>query len=39
MKANMTLSMHRIVLSTKGMQGMVAFYRDALRLKLRKDKP
>jgi catechol 2,3-dioxygenase-like lactoylglutathione lyase family enzyme len=33
----MTLSMLRIVLFTKDMPGMVAFYRDILGLKLRKD--
>jgi catechol 2,3-dioxygenase-like lactoylglutathione lyase family enzyme len=33
----MTLSMRRIVLFTKNMPGMVAFYRDVLGLKLRKD--
>ena len=33
----MTLSMRRIVLFTKDMPGMVAFYRDVLGLKLRKD--
>ena len=33
----MTLSMRRIVLFTKNMPGMVAFYRDGLGLKLRKD--
>ncbi len=33
----MTLSMRRIVLFTNDMPGMVAFYRDALGLKLRKD--
>jgi catechol 2,3-dioxygenase-like lactoylglutathione lyase family enzyme len=33
----MTLSMRRIILFTKNMPRMVAFYRDALGLKLRKD--
>jgi catechol 2,3-dioxygenase-like lactoylglutathione lyase family enzyme len=33
----MTLSMRRIVLFTKNMPGMTAFYRDVLGLKLRKD--
>jgi catechol 2,3-dioxygenase-like lactoylglutathione lyase family enzyme len=33
----MTLSMRRIVLFTKDMPGMTAFYRDVLGLKLRKD--
>ena len=33
----MTLSMLRIVLFTKDMPGMVAFYRDVLGLRLRKD--
>jgi catechol 2,3-dioxygenase-like lactoylglutathione lyase family enzyme len=33
----MTLSMRRIVLFTKDMPGMVAFYRDVLGLELRKD--
>ena len=33
----MTLSMRRIVLFTKDMPGMVAFYRDVLGLRLRKD--
>jgi hypothetical protein len=33
----MTLSMRRIVLFTKNTPGMVAFYRDVLDLKLRKD--
>ena len=33
----MTLSMRRIILFTKDMPGMVAFYRDVLGLKLRKD--
>jgi catechol 2,3-dioxygenase-like lactoylglutathione lyase family enzyme len=33
----MTLSMRRIVLFTKDMPGMVAFYRDALGLRLAKD--
>ena len=33
----MTLSMRRIVLFTKDMPRMVAFYRDVLGLKLRKD--
>ena len=33
----MTLSMRRIVLFTKDMPGMIAFYRDVLGLKLRKD--
>ena len=33
----MTLSMLRIVLFTKDMPGMVAFYRDILGLKPRKD--
>src|SRR5256885_9327350 len=35
----MTLSLRRIVLFTKNMPGMVAFYRDVLGLKLRKDEP
>jgi catechol-2,3-dioxygenase len=34
---NMMLSMRRIVLFTKDMPGMVAFYRDVLGLKLAKD--
>jgi len=33
----MTLSMRRVVLFTKNMQGMTAFYRDVLGLKLRKE--
>jgi catechol 2,3-dioxygenase-like lactoylglutathione lyase family enzyme len=33
----MTLSMRRIVVFTKDMPDMVAFYRDGLGLKLRKD--
>ncbi len=33
----MTLSMRRIVLFTKNMPGMMAFYRDVLGLKVRKD--
>ena len=33
----MTLSMRRIVLFTRDMPGMLAFYRDVLGLKLRKD--
>jgi predicted enzyme related to lactoylglutathione lyase len=35
----MTLSLRRIILFTKNMPGMVAFYRDVLGLKLRKDEP
>jgi catechol 2,3-dioxygenase-like lactoylglutathione lyase family enzyme len=34
-EADVTLSMRRIVLFTKDMPGMVAFYRDVLGLKLR----
>ena len=33
----MTLSMRRVVLFTKNMQGMTAFYRDVLGLKVRKE--
>lgn len=33
----MTLSMRRIVLFTRNMPGMVAFYRDVLGLRLRTD--
>ncbi len=33
----MKLSMRRIVLFTKDMAGMTAFYRDVLGLRLRKD--
>ena len=33
----MTLSMRRIVLFTKDMPGMTAFYRDVLGLKVSKD--
>jgi catechol 2,3-dioxygenase-like lactoylglutathione lyase family enzyme len=36
-EAEMTLSMRRIVLFTKDMPRMVAFYRDVLGLRLRKD--
>jgi catechol 2,3-dioxygenase-like lactoylglutathione lyase family enzyme len=35
----MKLVMKRIVLFTKDMPGMVAFYRDKLGLSLRKDEP
>lgn len=35
----MTLSLRRIVLFTKNMPAMAAFYRDVLGLKLRKDEP
>jgi catechol 2,3-dioxygenase-like lactoylglutathione lyase family enzyme len=35
-EANMTLSMRRIILFTKDMPRMVAFYRDVLGLELRK---
>ena len=35
----MALSLRRIVLFTKNMPGMIAFYRDVLGLKLRKDEP
>jgi len=35
----MLLSMRRIVLFTKDMPGMIAFYRDVLGLKLLKDEP
>ena len=35
----MMLSMRRIVLFTKDMRGMVAFYRDILGLRLVKDEP
>ena len=35
----MRLSMRRIVLFTKDMPGMIAFYRDVLGLKLLKDEP
>ena len=35
----MRLSLQRIVLFTKNMPAMVAFYRDVLGLKLRKDEP
>ena len=35
----MQLSMRRIVLFTKDMPGMVAFYRDVLGLPLVKDEP
>ncbi len=35
----MTLSMRRIVLFTKDMPGMIAFYRDVLDLSLLKDEP
>jgi catechol 2,3-dioxygenase-like lactoylglutathione lyase family enzyme len=36
-ETKMTLSMRRIVLFTKDMPGMTAFYRDVLGLKVRKD--
>jgi catechol 2,3-dioxygenase-like lactoylglutathione lyase family enzyme len=36
-EAKMTLSMRRIVLFTKDMPRMTAFYRDVLGLRLRKD--
>jgi len=36
-EAKMALSMRRIVLFTKDMPEMTAFYRDVLGLKLRKD--
>jgi catechol 2,3-dioxygenase-like lactoylglutathione lyase family enzyme len=36
-EADMTLSMRRIVLFTKDMPKMTAFYRDVLGLKVRKD--
>ena len=35
----MLLSMRRIVLFTKDMTGMIAFYRDILGLRLVKDEP
>ena len=35
----MQLSMRRIVLFTKDMPGMIAFYRDVLGLRLVKDEP
>ena len=35
----MNLSLRRIILFTKNMPGMVAFYRDVLGLRLRKDEP
>ena len=35
----MTLSLRRIVLFTKNMPTMIAFYRDVLGLKLRKGEP
>jgi catechol 2,3-dioxygenase-like lactoylglutathione lyase family enzyme len=36
-ESNMMLSMRRIVLFTKDMPGMIAFYRDVLGLRLAKD--